>query len=160
MLRTTPDSLPESAQKLLKESKALQKEVADLKVKLAGAGASAGGPAYEVTEVGDYKIATQLTSGLDPSAMKNFADEIRSKIKSGVVLLGDASGGNATLVLAATKDLKGKIDCGELIRDIAKFIGGGGGGSPFMAQAGGKDADKLPEALDKGREVVALRLLK
>jgi len=160
LLRTTPDSLPESAQKLLKESKALQKEVVDLKVKLAGAGATAGGPAYEVTEVGDYKIATQLTSGLDPSAMKNFADEIRSKIKSGVVLLGDASGGNATLVLAATKDLKGKIDCGELIRDIAKFIGGGGGGSPFMAQAGGKDADKLPEALDKGREVVALRLLK
>lgn len=160
LLRTTPDDLPESAQKLLKESKALQKAVADLKVKLAGAGATAGGPAYEVTEVGDYKIATQLTSGLDPSAMKNLADEIRSKIKSGVVLLGDASEGSATLVLAATKDLKGKIDCGELIRDIAKFIGGGGGGSPFMAQAGGKDAENLPVALDKGREVIELRLLK
>ncbi len=160
LLRTTPDNLPESAQKLLKESKALQKEVADLKVKLAGAGTSGGGPAYEITEVGDYKIATQLTSGLDPSAMKNLADEIRSKIKSGVVLLGDASGGSATLVLAATKDLKGKIDCGKLIPDIAKFIGGGGGGSPFMAQAGGKDVDKLHEALDKGCEVIVSRLLK
>jgi len=92
LLRTTLDGLAESARKLLEENKAMRKELADLKVKLAGAGASSGGgAAYEVTEAGGVKIATQITSGLDPGAMKNLADEIRSKIKNGVVLLGDAA---------------------------------------------------------------------
>jgi alanyl-tRNA synthetase len=158
LLKTTPEGITSGVERLLKESKALHKEIAELKVKAAGAGAAGGGPAYKVTEVADYKIATQLTTGLDPSSLKNLADEIRSKIKSGVVLLGDESEGKATLVLAATKDLEKKIDCGKLIREIAKLIGGGGGGSPSMAQAGGKDAGKLTEALDEGREIVTAKL--
>jgi len=56
--------------------------------------------------------------------------------------------------------MAGRINCGELIREIAKYIGGGGGGSPLMAQAGGKNADRLPEAIEKGREIIAERLSK
>ena len=125
LLKTSPEDLAPAVEKLLRESKSLHKEVAELKVKLAGAGASSGGgPAYEVAETGGYKIATQITTGLGPGALKNLADEIRGKIKSGVVILGDDSDGKATLVLAATKDLEKKIDCGALIRDIAVHIGG------------------------------------
>jgi len=157
LLKSSPEELADSTKKLLAEQKKLQKELQALKVKLAGGGPGAG-PQYETVEVGGHKIATLLTEDLDPGALRNLADEIRSKIKSGVVLLGDKSGKKATLILAATKDLKDKINCGELIRDIAKYIGGGGGGSPSLAQAGGKSPDKLPEALEKGREIVSERL--
>jgi alanyl-tRNA synthetase len=151
----TRESLVPTAEKLMLQNKELSKEVEALKLKLATAGGGESGPAYQVTEIGPYKIATQVTSGLNPGTMKNLADEIRSKIKSGVVLLGSGDDGKATVVLAATDDLKGTINCGTLIRDIAKHVQGGGGGSPTMAQAGGKDADNIPMAIDKGRELLS-----
>jgi alanyl-tRNA synthetase len=159
VLRSTSEGVAESARKLVEENKVLQKEVEALKLKLASAGAtSSGGTAYETTTVGTHSIAVQKTSGLNASAMKNLADEVRSKIKSGVVLLGDDSGGKATIVLACTDDVSGKIDCGKLIVEIGAYINGGGGGSPTMAQAGGKNPDKIPEALEKGRDLVAILL--
>jgi alanyl-tRNA synthetase len=154
LFRSTPEGVIEAAQKLLEESKLNTREIEALKLKLASSGGSGGGDPYEVIEVGKFKIATQQTSGLDVSTLKNLADEVRSKIKSGAVLLGDG-GEKATLVLACTDDVTDKINCGKLIKDIGKFIQGGGGGSPTMAQAGGKQADKIPEALQKGRDLLA-----
>ena len=158
VFRTTPDGAVDAAKKLLDDNKALNKELEQLRIKLASAGAAGGGAAYEIKEVGDYKIATQKTSGLNAGTMKNLADEIRGKIKSGVVLLGDDTDGKATLVLSSTEDVKDKVNCGQMIKEIGKFIKGGGGGSPTMAQAGGKDAAAIPEALEKGRDVIAEKL--
>ena len=78
---------------------------------------------------------------------RTLADNLRHKLGSGVVVLGRADGDKAALLVAVTEDLKSRIPAGKLVRELARIIGGGGGGRPEMAEAGGRDPSKLDEAL-------------
>jgi alanyl-tRNA synthetase len=87
---------------------------------------------------------------LDVNGMRALADQLRDKMKSGVVALGAATGdGKVALLVVVTKDLTSKLKAGELIKAMAAEVGGTGGGRPEMAQAGGRDPSKLDVALEK-----------
>jgi alanyl-tRNA synthetase len=86
--------------------------------------------------------------GLDAEGLRAAADRLRDRLGSGVVCLGGAHDGKVNLVAAVTKDLTKRFQAGKLIQEVAKVVGGGGGGRPDLAQAGGKDAAKLDDALN------------
>jgi alanyl-tRNA synthetase len=94
-------------------------------------------------------VHVQRTDGLDVNGMRALADQLRDKLKSGVVALGAANDGKVSLLVVVTKDLIARLKAGDLIKEMAVEVGGTGGGRPEMAQAGGKDPAKLDVALEK-----------
>jgi len=91
-----------------------------------------------------------------PDLMREMSDWYREKYHSGVAVLGAIIGDKPSLLVSVTPDLTKKgVDAGRLIREIAPIVGGGGGGKPTLAQAGGRDAARLSEALDKARQLLA-----
>ena len=107
-------------------------------------------------EVAGVKLLACEVEAADMNSLRDMSDMFRDKLGSGVVVLGAKSESGVNLIVAATKDLtKEGIHAGNIIKEIAKVTGGGGGGRPNMAQAGGKDASKIGEALEKAKEVVA-----
>ncbi len=153
LLRTGTDGLVAGVQRLLDDRKRLGTELDALKVELARA--QAGDLTDAVREVDGLKVLAAEFSG-DPGALRDEADRLRDQLGSGVVVLGSRAKGRVQLVVAVTKDLAGKrVHAGKLIKSVAQLVGGGGGGRPDMAQAGGKNADALPDALEKVYELVA-----
>jgi alanyl-tRNA synthetase len=117
--------------------------------KLAAGGGGADGD-EQVREAGGVKIVTRKLEGVDPRTLREIADRMRQKHGSAVVALGsDLGEGKVALLVAVTPDLTAKIKAGDIIKNIAPIVGGTGGGRPDLAQAGGRDASRLDEALAK-----------
>ncbi|MGN6184847.1 MAG: alanine--tRNA ligase, partial [Thermoanaerobaculia bacterium] len=142
------DEIPAYVRSLQEKQKQLEKELKALKVRVATGGGSSSQSADESITIGDVKLIAKRVDELTGGDLRNFADELRSKIKSGVVVLGSAADGKVTLLTAVTKDLLDRVQANTLISKLAPIVGGKGGGKPDLAQAGGKDADRLNEALD------------
>jgi alanyl-tRNA synthetase len=103
-----------------------------------------------VREVGGVKVLATRADVGDPKALRDVADQLRTKIGSGVVVLGGVSDdGKVSLVAAVTADLTNKIHAGKIIGEVSSSVGGKGGGRPDMAQGGGTDAGKLDAALER-----------
>ena len=145
----------ERLEKLLAREKELEKKLRAMEQKLAtGAGAAAS--EENVQDVGGVKVVTRKLDGVDPRTMREMADRMRQKHGSAVVALGsDLGEGKVALLVAVTPDLTSKIKAGDIIKNIAPIVGGTGGGRPDLAQAGGRDASKLDEALSKVASLVA-----
>jgi len=142
------DELPVYVRSLQERQKTLEKELKQLKVRMAtGSGSTSAQPADESIDVSGVKLIARRVDELTGGDLRNFADELRSKLKSGVVVLGSATDGKVTLLTAVTKDLLERVQANTLIGKLAPIVGGKGGGKPDLAQAGGKDADKLNEAI-------------
>ncbi len=107
--------------------------------------------------IGTIKLLAARVDGLASQEARVLADNLRQMLGSGVVILGRAEGDKASILVAVTDDLKAKIGAGELVKELARIIGGGGGGRSDMAEAGGKDPSRLDEALRAGRDAIALR---
>jgi len=133
----------------LAKQKQLEKELKQLKARLATAGSSAASHDELPIDVDGVKLLTRRADDVSGGDLRNLADEMRSKIKSGVVVLGSVSDSKVTLLTAVTKDLLGRVQANSLIAKLAPIVGGKGGGKPDLAQAGGKDAERLNEALDE-----------
>ena len=103
----------------------------------------------EVKEVHGIKVLAAQTEVSDAKALRATGDQLRDKLQSGVVLLAGVSDGRVALVSMVTKDLTEKVHAGKLLKSVAEILGGRGGGRADMAQGGGKDAHKVPEALAK-----------
>jgi alanyl-tRNA synthetase len=145
VLKVGQSELTAKARKLLAQLKDKERELEELKLKMAG-GSTAASTAKTVAGV---SVHVQRTDGLDVNGMRALADQLRDKLKSGVIALGAASGdGKVSLLVVVTKDLIGRLRAGELIKTMAAAVGGSGGGRPEMAQAGGKDPAKLDAALE------------
>ena len=86
--------------------------------------------------------------GVDAGSLRGLQDELKQKLKSGIVVLGIAGDAKVNLIAGVTKDLTGKVKAGELVASIAVQVGGKGGGRPDMAQAGGSQPENLKGALD------------
>jgi alanyl-tRNA synthetase len=141
-------------EKLIAREKELEKKLRAMEQKLAG-GATATAE-ENVRDVGGVKIVTRKLDGVDPRAMREIADRMRQKHGSAVVALGsDLGEGKVALLVAVTPDLSSRIKAGDIVKQIAPIVGGTGGGRPDLAQAGGRDAAKLDEALDKVASLVA-----
>ena len=105
--------------------------------------------AAQARPIGDFKSVVATVEASDADALRRMADRIRDHIVSGVVFLASVVQGKILFVAMSTPDaVKAGVSAGDLVRDAAKATGGGGGGRPDMAQAGGRDAAKLAEALD------------
>src|SRR5712671_5781917 len=139
----------ERLEKLLAREKELEKKLRAMEQKLAG-GAGESASEEQVREVAGVKIVTRKLDGVDPRTMREIADRLRQKHGSAVVALGsDLGEGKVALLVAVTPDLTAKIKAGDIIKNIAPIVGGTGGGRPELAQAGGRDASRLDEALAK-----------
>jgi alanyl-tRNA synthetase len=143
------DDLPAYVRAMQEKQKTLEKELKQLKVRVATSGGAATPQSNEdaVVDINGVKLVARRVDELSGGDLRNFADELRSKIRSGVVVLGSASDGKVTLLTAVTKDLLERVQANTLIAKLAPIVGGKGGGKPDLAQAGGKDAEKLNEAI-------------
>jgi alanyl-tRNA synthetase len=111
--------------------------------------------ADQAVEVKGVKVLAQRVDALDRGQMRTLVDNLRNKLGSGVVVLGLADGeGKVALIVGVTKDLTGKVQAGKVVGQLAKMVGGSGGGRPDMAEAGGKDASQLDVALQSAAGTV------
>jgi alanyl-tRNA synthetase len=151
-LRTRPEALAEAITRIVEDRKQLEREVERLKTEMARA--QTGDLTDQAKQMDGFKVlAAELDA--DPKTLREEADRLREQLGTGVVVLGSRHGGAVKLVVTVSKDIAGKkVHAGDLIREVAKMVGGGGGGRPDMAQAGGKDPDALPAALQKVYELV------
>ena len=148
-LNVTLEELPARVANLLDERKKLERELSDVKKKLAmGGGAQAGG-SDGVRSIGDIKILARVVSGIDIKDLKSLADEGKKQVGSGVVaIVGVTEEGKAGVVVGVTADLVSRFNAIDLVKKGAEALGGkGGGGRPDMAQAGGPDGTKADDAL-------------
>jgi alanyl-tRNA synthetase len=145
-LRTSPDQVDQKVMALLNESDSQRKEIERLRRELAK---------YNIDkllnnaqEVNGVRVLAAQVDAANNDVLREMSDWLRDRIGSGIVVLGAVMGDKPGLIVAVTPDLVTKgYDAGKLIRPIAAIIGGGGGGRPNLAQAGGKDATKLAEAI-------------
>jgi alanyl-tRNA synthetase len=151
--------VPEVAQRIaqvLDNVKALERELAKLKSKLASSqGEDLAGQAADVKGA---KVLAATLEGADAKAMRETLDKLKDKFKSAAIVLGAVTDGRVTLIAGVTPDLVGKVKAGELVNFVAQQVGGKGGGRPDMAQAGGTDGSKLPAALQSVKAWVEQRL--
>ena len=129
-----------------------EKEVRGLRLKLAREQAGEAGD--EASSVKGIRVLVRRAEGLDMTELRDLSDVLRQKLGSGVVILGSARGDKAFLVVAVSKDLTGRIQAGGVIKALAPLVGGGGGGRPDFAQAGGSNPAALDAALEDSLSVV------
>jgi alanyl-tRNA synthetase len=155
ILKGSPKELVQRVEAQHKRMKELDRELDALHKKLAGA--QSGDLMDKVREVGGIKVLVSRIESGDAKVLRDLADKLRDKIQSGVVALGGEKDGKVLLLVAATPDLVKKgFHAGNLVKELAKDIGGSGGGKPDMAQAGGTDGSKLDAALERVQTLVRL----
>ena len=154
LLKTTPAGILEKIAGLQNEIKALQSENESLKSKLAKD--ALGDVMDQVCEVNGVKFLPAKVEGVDMNGVRDLGDQLREKIGEGVVLIASVTDGKVSLMAAVTDGaMKQGAHAGNLIKGIAALVGGGGGGRPNMAQAGGKNPAGVDAALEKAKEVLA-----
>ncbi|WP_445358776.1 alanine--tRNA ligase [Microbulbifer sp. ANSA005] len=145
LLKARPDSLADKVEQLLLNNRKLEKEIAQLKTKLAsGAG---GDLSTQAIELAGFKLLATSIDGADPKSLRDLADQMKNKLGSGVVLLAAPGDEKVALVAAVTQDLTDRLSAGDLMRFAAGKLGGKGGGRKDMAQGGGTDVSALPNML-------------
>jgi alanyl-tRNA synthetase len=153
-LHVSEDQAVAAVERLQSDAKRSAREISQLKTKLAmGGGASA--EADDTVEVAGVKLARRKVADFDKDALRGLADSLKEKIKSGVVVLASANDGKVQIVVAVTPDLTGRVKAGQVVKEIAPIVGGGGGGRPDFAEAGGKQPEKIDEMLAASEAVVA-----
>ncbi len=160
-LHVNRDQTIEAIERLHTEGKRLAREVVQLKTKLAtGGGAPTDGleGGSDTVDIDGVKLARRRVSDLDKDALRGVADSLKAQLKSGIVILASASNGKVQIVIAITPDLTSRIQAGRIVKEIAPIVGGGGGGRPDFAEAGGRQPEKIDEML-AASEAVVRRLL-
>jgi len=154
-LKTKPDELMARVQKIMAHEKALEKELAAIKTK---AQVQASDQVLSDIQVVDgVSVLAQEVSVDTPAALRDLADNLKARMKSGIIVLGSKANGKVLLVAVVTKDHLETYHAGRILKEVAAVVGGGGGGRPDMAQAGGSKPEKLTEALAAVYEIVAKR---
>ncbi|WP_191601289.1 alanine--tRNA ligase [Marinomonas algicola] len=146
LVKGNSDNVLEKIVSLVDQSRALQKEVDQLKSKIA---AQAGSDmASQAIDISGGKLLISQVEVSDPKDLRDMLDQLKSKLESAIILLASVNDGKVSLIAGVTKDLTSKVKAGDLIKMVAPIVDGRGGGRPDMAQAGGNNPDKLSEALE------------
>ena len=153
-LNTRPGELAARIGALQDEGKRLLRELQQAKMKAALAPTGPGSPEGDVAEVAGVKLVARQVTGLDKDGLRALVDQHRGQIKSGVVVLASPSDGKVSIVVGVTPDLTKKAPAGQIVKQLAPIVGGGGGGRPDFAEAGGKDPSKIGELLAASRGVI------
>lgn len=153
LLKAAPDKLTDKISHLQAENKALHSEVESLKSKLAQD--AMGDVMDQVVEVKGVKLLATKVAGVDMNGLRDLGDQLKKKLGEGIIVIASATDGKVSLMATATKGAIDKgVHAGNLIKSIAGLVGGGGGGRPNMAQAGGKNPAGMDEAIAKAAEVL------
>ncbi len=144
-LHAKPGELIEAIEKLADSEKKLRKELEAQQMKHAASAAL--DLVQQAREVKGVRLVAARVEVTDRGAMRQMVDDLRVKLKSGVIVLGSVADGRVALIAAVTKDLTGKLDAGKIVKQAAVLIEGSGGGRKDLAEAGGKNPDKLDESL-------------
>ncbi|HAW15898.1 MAG TPA: alanine--tRNA ligase [Clostridiales bacterium] len=156
-LKVNKDQLVKKSENLIAEVKSLEKEIAQ--IQKAAAGNAADDLIKNASEIGGVTAVIAKTDAQDAASLRDMADSIKDRLESGFVFLASDAGDKVLFVSMATKDAVSKgAHAGNVIKEAARIAGGGGGGRPDMAQAGGKDKSKIDEALSKAKEIVTAQL--
>jgi alanyl-tRNA synthetase len=146
------DQALDTIERLQSDVKRLNRDVTQLKTKLAMGGGS--GSDEDSTTVSGIALARRKVSDLDKDALRALADSLKAKIKSGVVVLANQTDGKVQVVVAVTPDLTGRVKAGQIVKELAPMVGGGGGGRPDFAEAGGKQPENIDQMLTAAPEVI------
>ena len=153
LLKTSPKELLKRIESTQKRVKDLEREVEQAQVKARSR--STDDVLSQAREVNGIRVIATRVDPADAKVFRGMADQLRDKLKSGIVAIGGEKDGKALILVAATKDLVDRgISANNLVRELAKEVNGTGGGKADMAQAGGTDPSKLPAALEKVYELV------
>ena len=153
VLKATPENLAEKISHMMSENKALHSEVESLKSRLAQD--AMGDVMDQVQEVKGVKLLAAEVEGVDMNGLRDLGDQLKEKLGEGVVVLASGNDGRVSLMVTATEGaMKQGAHAGNLVKAIAGLVGGGGGGRPNMAQAGGKNPAGIKDALEKAKETL------
>jgi alanyl-tRNA synthetase len=153
-LKAAPDEIDRKVLEVMEEAQAIEKELA--KARREAAKRDIESLLNDVTNVSGVSVLAAKVNALDSEMLREMSDWLRAKLGSGVVALGAVFGDRPNLLVAVTQDLIDRgLDAGKIVRQAAQHIGGGGGGRPNLAQAGGKDASRLGDALEAVKGIVA-----
>lgn len=144
-IRASEPELIDQVERLIAQQKSLEKQLEQLKSKLASS--QADEVESQAKNVGETKVLAARVDGLERTQMRELADKLRNKWQNAVILLAAAENGNVALLCAVTKNLTDKVHAGKLVGQTAQALGGKGGGRPDLAEAGGKDPSKIDDAL-------------
>jgi alanyl-tRNA synthetase len=144
--------IPAQVEKLQDQVRRYERELEHLKLKMAQA--EAGTAADNAREIAGVRVLARRVSDLDANGMRQLADSLSQKLRSGVVVLGQGSDGKASLIARVTDDLTKRLNAGSIVREIAGMVGGKGGGRADMATGGGNEPEKLDQALEASYETV------
>jgi alanyl-tRNA synthetase len=146
-LHVTPGEAADTAGKLQTEIKRLTKALHEARVKAAlGAGADAGS-GQQTHDVAGVKVVTRRVDGVDRTALRELADQIKAGLGSGIVVLAADAEGKVSFVVSVSADLTGRVKAGDLVKRLGPIVGGGGGGRPDFAEAGGKKPEQIDALL-------------
>ena len=148
-----PDALPDRIDKLKSDNKRLEKEIEQLNTKMAMM--STDDRDDDVAQINGINVISKKVTIDKPAALRDLADKFKDRVKSGVVVLGAVSGKKALLIVVVTKDLTDRYHAGNIVKQLAAEVGGGGGGRPDMAQAGGTKPENLDNALKKVGDILS-----
>jgi alanyl-tRNA synthetase len=154
-LKVPADQAAAAIERLQAEARRLARENGDLKLKVAMGGGPSEAEGEEAVDAGGVKLVTRRVSGLDKNGLGQLADALKNKLKSGVVVLASENDGRVSVVVSVTRDLAPAIHAGNIVKKIAPIVGGGGGGRPDFAEAGGKNPAAIDQMLEEARVVVA-----
>ncbi|MCR4346451.1 MAG: alanine--tRNA ligase [Sulfuricaulis sp.] len=146
LLRATPEEVPRKVEQLTQRLKGLEKELDQLRGKLAAGGSK--DLAAEAKEVKGIKVLATRLDGMDTKGLRDAMDRLKDKLAPAAIVLAAVADNKVTLIAGVTKDLAGRLHAGELVNQVALGVGGKGGGRPDMAQAGGTNPDGLEKALN------------
>lgn len=153
LLKASPLDVPKRLDGLLGQLKELQRDNESLRGKLGSM--EAGSLINQAKQVAGITMLSAQVAGMDMDQLRNMADDMKQKLGSAVIILGSPYEGKVNIVAAVTKDLIGRgLHAGKLAKETAAYCGGGGGGRPDLAQAGGRDAAKLVGALERVEQIV------
>ncbi len=152
LFKSDLDEVPGRIEKLLDENKDLKKQID--KVKTESTLSHLDQLISTAIEVKDIKLIVHQIENSDAKTLLSIIDALKPDLTNTVVVLATASDDKVSLITYVTPDLTGRIQAGKVVGQIAKLVGGGGGGRPDMAQAGGKEPDKLPQALEQVASIV------
>jgi alanyl-tRNA synthetase len=153
LLKSNKDDVVDRLETFVAEKKAVEKELAALKAQIASK--SVENVEDDIKEINGVKVLSKRVEIENPSQLRDLADKFKTRLGSGVLLLGAESNGKALLISMVTDDLTKTVKAGNIVKTAAGIVGGGGGGRPEMAQAGGTKPEFLDNALESVFETVS-----
>ena len=153
LVKDRPENVIDKIESMMAAQKAIERQCEQLKAEMARI--QAGAADDDIRSVNGIRLLVKRVAVDSPSGLRELADRFKDKMRSGIVVLGTTAGAKALLIVTVTPDLQDRFHAGQIVRRIASIVGGGGGGRPDMAQAGGTQPDKLDDALAAVSKIVA-----